>query len=98
MIERSSHLVWQVRAIALEKALGDRELNPRDMIALTLETLVTEDKDLAINALSAAVDLGRLVCERRGKGRTQSQVWRVRTEDDASSTHHLPKACSASTV
>jgi len=89
MIERSSHLVWQVRAIALEKALGDKELNPRDMIDLTLQTLQTEDKDLAINALSAAVDLGRLVCERRGK----AQVWRVRTKDDASSTHHPPKAC-----
>ena len=78
MIERSSHLVWQVRAIALEKALGDKELNPRDMISLTLKTLQTEDKDLAINALSAAVDLGRLVCERRGK----VQVW-LRKPDQA---------------
>ena len=76
MTEKSNHPVWRLRAAKLSNAWPDEGLAPKEAVMFAKAVLNVDDLK-AINALSAAVDLGRL--EVTGKGR--ESLWLVPSED-----------------
>lgn len=75
-IEKSSHLVWQLRVNRVVRALPEGGLLPGPMCALVGQVLETKDKDLITNTMAAALEQGVLVC---GK----DHVWQVKPADPA---------------
>ena len=86
-IEKTSHLVWQVRVARVMKVFPAEGLSPKAFQALVMSTLETKDTDLAQNTMAACVELGVLECIRIGKGATAKHLWRVPTGDATSSTN-----------
>lgn len=62
MIEKSSHLIWQVRVARVVKALPEGGLMPVPMCTLVGQVLETKDKDLITNTMAACLGQGALVC------------------------------------
>ena len=73
-IEKSSHLVWQLRVGRVVRTLPPEGLLPGPMCALVGQVLESKDKDLITNTMAACLEQRAMVCEK-------GHLWQVRRDE-----------------